>query len=94
MRQMLLFEDENFTNSKRYFWALQSLHMFAQRIEDVVRQIDGIFAGCQVNHGDWDDEDKAWHKNSFDKMKESYGRLTERIERKRMEVQSLSDGVS
>lgn len=56
MRRGILFEDENFTNSKRYFWALQSFRLFGEHIETtpeilldiLLLSVNPIFTGAQI----------------------------------------------
>lgn len=97
LRQKFLFENRNFTNSKRYFWALQSLRLFAEHIEGTMRSIPNIFHS--VNLWDGMSEDYPLKEyNDAKKMSKQYEdefeKLRDRIERKRLEIQSLSDGVS
>lgn len=95
-RHEILFEDRNFSNSKRYFWALQSLRLFAEHIDGTLRIVpvilhsardfDGSPQGSMTEH---DMRDRF-----ITEYQEKFGKIRDRIERKRQEVQSLSDGVS
>lgn len=90
-RQSLLFEDELLTNSKRYFWALQSLRLFSEQLARTIKHLPRIqrisseFAGVPITAASL-----AQSQAGLDEFKE----LAERVERKRLEVQSLSDSVS
>ncbi len=88
MRQKILFEDRNFTNSKRYFWALQSLRLFAEHIEGTLRSIPDMFYSVGRSTEDYDTVQEMIAEN----LRE-FGILRDRVERKRQEIQSLSDGV-
>ncbi|KAL8675811.1 MAG: hypothetical protein Q9224_007376 [Gallowayella concinna] len=93
VRQGILFEDRNFTNSKRYFWALQSLRLFAEHIEGTLRALPCVLYCARDFDGG-----SPWHykarEDFTNEFQEKFGKLRERIERERQEVQSLSDGVS
>ncbi|KAI4219400.1 MAG: hypothetical protein L6R36_008349 [Xanthoria steineri] len=95
-RQEILFEDRNFSNSKRYFWALQSLRLFAEYIDGTLRIIPVVLQSAR----DFDDspigsmEPRDSPNRFITKYQESFGKIRDRIERKRQEVQGLSDGVS
>ncbi|KAL8848631.1 MAG: hypothetical protein Q9221_006356 [Calogaya cf. arnoldii] len=95
-RQGILFEDRNFSNSKRYFWALQSLRIFAEYIDSTLRIIPFVINSAK--HFDGSPKDSTEHhetrKRFIMECQEKFGVLRDRIERKRQEVQSLSDGVS
>lgn len=81
LRQSLLFDDDNFTNAKRYFWALQSLRIFDDYIDGtlrLLRKARRLFEPA---------DDVEMHIQKF-------GELKARIERKRQEVESLNNGVS
>ncbi|KAL8753071.1 MAG: hypothetical protein Q9184_005535 [Pyrenodesmia sp. 2 TL-2023] len=89
-RQNFLFEDRNFSNSKRYFWALQSLRLFAEHMEITLRSLDGIV----LMAGDLDASEAHDVRDEVLKdLEEKFGKLRDRIERKRQEIQSLSDGL-
>ncbi|KAL8906265.1 MAG: hypothetical protein Q9207_002139 [Kuettlingeria erythrocarpa] len=89
-RQNILFEDGNFSNSKRYFWALQSLRLFAEHMEVTLRSIDGIVLMTQdLGHG----RDFDACKKVTDLYQKKFEHLRDRVERKRQEIQSLSDGL-
>ncbi|KAL8835778.1 MAG: hypothetical protein Q9170_003172 [Blastenia crenularia] len=91
-RQKILFEDRNFTNSKKYFWALQSLRVFAEYIEGTLRIMSSVIYTTK-----WIDHYLVDY-NVLERLqkaeKERFEELRYRIERKRLEIQSLSDGVS
>ena len=91
MRQGILFEDRNFSNSKRYFWALQSLRLFAEHIEGTLRSIPNIFVSIGLSDSSMKDYEAM--KDELKKMQERFGELRDRIERKRQGIQSLRDGV-
>ena len=91
MRQGILFEDRNFSNSKRYFWALQSLRLFAEHIEGTLRSIPNIFVSIRLS--DSSSEDYEAMEDGLKEMQERFGELRDRIERKRQGIQSLRDGV-
>ncbi|KAL8806737.1 MAG: hypothetical protein Q9182_001135 [Xanthomendoza sp. 2 TL-2023] len=93
VRQGILFEDRNFTNSKRYFWALQSLRLFAEHIEGTLRSLHGI-TYCAKDFDGGSPEGFDERERYTTEFGEKFGDLRDRIERKRQEVQSLSDGVS
>ena len=88
----LLFDDQNFTNSKRYFWALQSLRLSAEHIDGTLRSIPNIY--YSINISDGHSESYETVKSIIKKEQEDFGKLRDRIERKRQEIQGLSDGVS
>ena len=91
MRQGILFEDRNFSNSKRYFWALQSLRLFAEHIEGTLRSIPNIFVS--IRHADSALEDYEIVKSTLAEIQKRFEELRDRIERKRQGIQSLRDGV-
>lgn len=91
MRQGILFEDRNFSNSKKYFWALQSLRLFAEHIEGTLRSIPNIF--YSINLADSSLEDDKTVKGMLEEYQKQFGELRDRIERKRQGIQSLRDGV-
>ena len=91
MRQGILFEDRNFSNSKRYFWALQSLRLFAEHIEGTLRSIPNIFASIRL--ADSSLEDYGIVIGMLEEYQKRFGELQDRIERKRQGIQSLRDGV-
>ncbi|KAL8708313.1 MAG: hypothetical protein Q9220_006788 [cf. Caloplaca sp. 1 TL-2023] len=91
-RQDILFEDRNFTNSKRYFWALQSLRLFAEHIEVTSRVLDGIvYTAREMNPSSFEGYEEK--DRLVKEYRENFGKLRDRIERKRQAVQSLSDGL-
>ena len=91
MRQGILFEDRDFSNSKRYFWALQSLRLFAEHIEGTLRSIPNIFVSIRLADSSLEDYETV--KGMLEEMQKRFGELRDRIERKRQEIQSLRDGV-
>ena len=91
MRQGILFEDRNFSNSKRYFWALQSLRLFAEHIEGTLRSIPNIFVSIRLSDSSLEDYETM--EGRLKEMQERFGELRDRIERKRQGIQSLRDGV-
>ena len=91
MRQGILFEDRNFSNSKRYFWALQSLRLFAEHIEGTLRSIPNIFVSIRLSDSSLDDYETL--QSGLEEMQKLFGGLRDRIERKRQGIQSLRDGV-
>ena len=91
MRQGILFEDRNFSNSKRYFWALQSLRLFAEHIEGTLRSIPNIFVSIRLSDSSLDDYEIM--EGRLEEMQKRFGELRDRIERKRQGIQSLRDGV-
>ena len=91
MRQGILFEDRNFSNSKRYFWALQSLRLFAEHIEGTLRSIPNILVSIKL--ADSSGEDYETVEGMLEELQKRFGKLQDRIERKRQGIQSLRDGV-
>ena len=91
MRQGILFEDRNFSNSKKYFWALQCLQLFAEHIEGTLRSIPNIFISMRL--ADFSLEDYETVKSRLEEIQTRFGKLRDRIERKRREIQGLRDGV-
>ena len=92
-RQKLIFEDREFTNSQRYFWALQSLRLFGEHVGNTLRMIDDILRmGYRL------DDDEETSSDEFEVLRKDctkeFEGLRDRIERKRQDVQSLRDGVS
>ena len=51
MRQNLQFEDKSFTNSKKYFWALQSLRLFEDHISGTLRELHSILRSTAAIDG-------------------------------------------
>ncbi|KAL8890202.1 MAG: hypothetical protein Q9215_002632 [Flavoplaca cf. flavocitrina] len=90
-RQELLFDDRNFSNSKKYFWALQSLKIFAEYIDGTLRTISPILFSAK----DYDasPKDHETRQKFIDEYRTKFETLRDRIERKRQEVQVLRDGV-
>lgn len=88
MRQNLLFDDSNFTNARRHFWALQSLRVFDDHIAGTLRLLNGIFISTQFLDGH---APRELEKNV---RAREFGELRARIERKRQEIESLNNGVS
>ena len=91
MRQNILFEDRDFSNSKRYFWALQSLRLFAEHIEGTLRSIPNIYVSMNLADSSLEDYETVIGMSKEDQKK--FGALRDRIERKRQEIESLRDGV-
>lgn len=91
LRQNILFEDRNFSNSKRYFWALQSLRLCAEHIEGTLRSIPNIFISIRFADSSLDEFETV--KGMLDKIQKRFEELRDRIERKRQGIQSLRDGV-
>ncbi|CAD6566817.1 MAG: hypothetical protein ASARMPREDX12_008836 [Alectoria sarmentosa] len=91
MRQGILFEDRNFSNSKRYFWALQCLQLFAEHIEGTLRSIPNIFVSMRLADSSLEDYEAV--KRMLEESQKDFGELRDRIERKRQEIQSLRDGL-
>lgn len=91
MRQGILFEDRNFSNSKRYFWALQCLQLFAEHIEGTLRSVPNIFVSMRLADSSLEDYETV--KSMLEENQKDFGELRDRIERKRQEIQSLRDGV-
>ncbi|KAG8527692.1 uncharacterized protein KY384_007846 [Bacidia gigantensis] len=91
LRQGILFEDRNFTNSKTYFWALQSLRLFAEHIDGTLRSLPNIFISTNLADDRLSDYDEV--RKDIDHYKEKFTELRDRIERKRQEIQSLSDSL-
>ena len=91
MRQGILFEDRNFSNSKRYFWALQSLRLFVEHIEGTLRSIPNICVS--IGLADSSLKDYKTVKSTLAEIQELLEKLRDRMERKRQEIQSLRDGV-
>ena len=87
LRQSILFEDRNFSNSKRYFWALQSLRLFAEHIEGTLRSIPNILYSITLA------DSSSYDPKTEERMLEEFGELRDRIERKRQGIQGLRDGV-
>ncbi|KAL2168474.1 hypothetical protein VTG60DRAFT_7210 [Thermothelomyces hinnuleus] len=87
MRQNLLFDDSNFTNARRYFWALQSLRVFDDHIAGTIRLLSGILHSTRYLDGHELDEllEEA--------LVREFTELRARIERKRQEIESLNDGL-
>ncbi|KAL8650470.1 MAG: hypothetical protein Q9226_005130 [Calogaya cf. arnoldii] len=94
-RQGILFEDRNFSNSKRYFWALQSLRIFAEYIDGTLRILPSLIHSAKDFDGSPKDstEHRELRKRFTTEYQGKFGALRDRIERKRQEVQSLSDGL-
>lgn len=86
MRQNLLFDDGNFTNAKKYFWALQTLRVFDDHISGTLRILSAIL---NTSHGldgsQTDHREMEMHERNFKGFKE-------RIERKRLEIENLNNG--
>ena len=91
MRQGILFEDRNFSNSKRYFWALQSLRLFAEHIEGTLRSISNIFVSIDLADSSFEDDENV--KRLSEGIQNRFRELRDRIERKRQGIESLRDGV-
>ncbi|KAK0514793.1 hypothetical protein JMJ35_002172 [Cladonia borealis] len=91
LRQGILFEDRNFSNSKRYFWALQSLRLFAEHIEGTLRSIPNVFISIRLSDSSLEDYETV--EGSLKEMQEQFGELRDRIERKRQAIESLRDGL-
>ena len=91
MRQGYLFEDRNFSKSKRYFWALQSLRLFTEHLEGTLRSIPNLFLSIRLADSSLDDYETV--KCVLEKYEKQFGELRDRIERKRQGIESLRDGV-
>lgn len=90
-RQELLFDDRNFSNSKKYFWALQSLKIFAEYIDGTLRMLSEVFLSAECFDGSPENYKKL--QSLTDASRDKFETLRDRIERKRQEVQTLRDGV-
>ncbi len=93
-RQELLFDDRNFSNSKKYFWALQSLKIFTEYIDGTLRTISPIMYLAN-NYDDSPNDHEKGRKiiDDIDEFRTRFEGLRDRLERKRQEVQTLRDGV-
>ncbi|KAL8890895.1 MAG: hypothetical protein Q9192_005810, partial [Flavoplaca navasiana] len=89
-RHELLFDDRNFSNSKKYFWALQSIKIFAEYIDGTLRTISPILFSAKNYDGSPDDHETR--RKFIDEHRTKFEVLRDRIERKRQEVQTLRDG--
>ncbi|KAL9633939.1 MAG: hypothetical protein Q9204_003199 [Flavoplaca sp. TL-2023a] len=89
-RQKLLFDDRNFSNSKKYFWALQSLKIFAECIDGTLRIILSLVVTAEYYDGK--SRDYTMRHITIDKFRNEFETLRDRIERKMQEVQILRDG--
>jgi hypothetical protein len=98
MRQELLFEDDNFTNSKKYFWAPQSLRLFEETLSKTRARLPEIFreslfsVSPHLYLGGYK-EAEAEVKGDLLEALEWVEKFQERVERKKQQIQSLSDGV-
>ncbi|KAL8925999.1 MAG: hypothetical protein Q9208_003140 [Pyrenodesmia sp. 3 TL-2023] len=94
-RQSFLFEDRNFSNSKKYFWALQSLRLFAEYIEVTLRYMEAIvFVASEMDARERKiPQAEIPEGKILEELEGKFGKLRDRIERKRQEIQSLSDGL-
>ena len=88
MRQSILFEDRSFSNSKRYFWALQSLRLFAEHIDGTLRSIPNIFVSMRISDSSVNHDEM---KETMEEQQQCFKDLRDRIERKRQEIESLRD---
>ncbi|RYO98315.1 hypothetical protein DL766_006634 [Monosporascus sp. MC13-8B] len=87
LRQNLLFDDRNFTNAKKYFWASQCLRVFEDHIVGTLRLLSGILRMTT-------DLDGTWLLPEEETMQEREVKgFKERIERKRQEIESLNNGI-
>ena len=91
MQQAYLFEDGDFSKSRRYFWALQSLRLFAEHIDGTIRTLPILLYAIRREESSSKDHDMI--KTDFKEMQKEFEDLRNRIERKRQEIQSLRDGV-
>ena len=91
IREGYLFEDRNFSNSKRYFWALQSLRLFGEHIEGTLRSIPDLFVSIRLVDSSLDDYETV--KCMLEEYEKEFKELRDRIERKRQGIESLRDGV-
>ncbi|KAL8994198.1 MAG: hypothetical protein Q9169_005774 [Polycauliona sp. 2 TL-2023] len=91
----ILFEDRDFSNSKRYFWALQSLRLFAEYIDGTLRNVSPMILSARNFDSSIQSSEKHRRRQEvyIVECREKLGALRGRIERKRQEVQSLSDGL-
>ncbi|PUU81401.1 hypothetical protein B9Z19DRAFT_971769 [Tuber borchii] len=107
-RIKFLFDDENFNNSKRYFWALQSLRVFSETMEETIQFLPHIFEKFYILGVDRRGREGGSGLQDVPTMEElnremcditakhvaNFEKIRDRIERKRQEVKGLSDGVS
>ena len=107
-RIKFLFDDENFNNSKRYFWALQSLRVFSEAIEETIQFLPHMFEKFYILGVDTRGREGISNLQNVPTMEElnremcdiaakhvaRFEKIRDRIERKRQEVKGLSDGVS
>ncbi|KAL2165180.1 hypothetical protein VTH06DRAFT_476 [Thermothelomyces fergusii] len=87
MRQNLLFDDSNFTNARRYFWALQSLRVFNDHITKMYYSLEKILDSIQLLDGNGLDYEEVRE------VRHEFSKLKARIERKRQEIESLNSGL-
>lgn len=93
MRQNLQFEDKSFTNSKKYFWALQSLRLFDDHISGTLRELNGILH-CTLGLDRSFKGYREYLESEEEMQRKKFEELKMRIERKRRELESLNDSVS
>ncbi|KEY74593.1 hypothetical protein S7711_05024 [Stachybotrys chartarum IBT 7711] len=96
-RQNLLFDDGEFSNAKRYFWAIQSLRIFGDHINATLDVLPFMFQAMHEFHG-WRDE-LGWSKDSspastfLKEQIKKFEALKTRIQRARQEMDSLNSGL-
>ncbi|KAG0137846.1 hypothetical protein HOY82DRAFT_317623 [Tuber indicum] len=107
-RIKFLFDDENFNNSKRYFWALQSLRVFSETMEETIQLLPSMFEKFYILGVNMQRRENGSDIQAVPTMEElnremcdiaakhvaKFEKIRDRIERKRQEVKGLSDGVS
>lgn len=103
-----MFDDENFNNSKRYFWALQSLRVFSETMEETIQFLPHMFKKFYILGVDtrgWEGGSNIQDVPTMEELNREmcditakhvakFEKIRDRIERKRQEVKGLSDGVS
>lgn len=84
------FEDEGFSNSKKYFWASQCLRVFADYVENANDVTSAMLKFLDYMPYS---SSRDWNELKAEDCVQGLQKLQKRIERKQKEVQNLSNGV-
>lgn len=87
-QQNALSKEEKTKHAKKYFWAIQTLLVFEEFIDETLRKLDAILSFTRSLDGSTPSEwEEGMHKKRFTAIKE-------RIVQKRRLVESLNNAVS
>lgn len=88
----LLFDDDNFTRSRQYFWVIASIGEFVSIIDETMVHYGTVLEGLFPDHGDTEKYEQLFREH--DMLVKKLVSIKERFEKQRDRATALRDGVS